>query len=111
MTRLARAITALKLGLAHRDDGTPLAYRYGQLLGSAECALEHLKRVDPDDVATWISEECCANCGSPDVAVEFATDTGTVVFCARHGEEHQRQLDWIAAVAELPEAKATLRGE
>ena len=107
MTRVSKAMAALRLGLSHSDDATPIVYRYGQLLGAVECALEHLARIDAGDVAKWIGEECCGQCGSHEVVLEF---DGGLLFCAAHARDHQRQLDWIAAVAELPEAKATLRG-
>ena len=83
MTNIGKALHVLRGSLALRDTprDQPLAVRYGMALGSIGTAIAYLECVDSTDVARWIDNECCAECGNSEVAT--LTDDG-VPYCARH---------------------------
>ena len=87
---IGRALTALEHGLAAKDGNESMAWRYGRALGAMEVARDLLLRIDPADVAKWLDNECCVECGVPDVAM---LDNAGAPYCARHATALRQSED------------------
>jgi len=91
MSELGRAVKHLESANALLARIRPLSVEEQvQLAVDVSVALRALRGVDAGDVTRWLDRECCAECGSSEVAT--LTDDG-VPYCARHATALRQSQD------------------